>query len=133
MTEENKNLKFAPDPTETLAISQSVNRNAATIRYDDEKQIEKGDTINVLSHLTEEKLGTAEVKYVETVPAKNALGVVSMRWAEYPIKENRRLLDILNKFYEEHINGATEVKVIILEPDLDNPDEVGRTSSYRHG
>ena len=116
---ERKRLKFARSPFTTLAIAEECDRLAATIRYDDEKQLAEGDELDVVYAESGEKDGTATVEHTETVPVRRALDVVLDWWAEYSIERPSELVRALNEFYDDPIHADTEVKVIILNPSLD--------------
>jgi len=114
-----KALKFDSGPTTTLAIAEATDRLAATTRYQDEKNIEEGDEINVLAAETGEQFGVATIEHTEVLPARKVLDVVTLWWAEYEPETLDHLLYELNTYYDDEITAATEVKVIILNPDLE--------------
>lgn len=114
-----KTLKFYRGPSTTLAIADECDRLAATVRYGDEKGIEEGDTLRCLCARTGEEIGTATVENTETVRVRKALDVVTGWWAEYGIETADRLADRLNGYYDERITRETDVKVMILNPDMD--------------
>lgn len=116
-----KQLKFDSGPKVTLTIASKTNTLAATIRYDDEKDISEGETIGCLDASTGERLGDAEVEHVEMVPVREALDVVRLHWAEYSVQSVDELVSVLNDYYDDTIDLATEVKVLILNPDIDIP------------
>jgi len=122
MQEQQIDLKFGPDPVTTLAVAEMASRLSATVRYKDEKDISKGDIINIISTEAGESIGTAEVKYVEKVPVRGALDVITMHWAEYGLQTTGELIPMLNAYYDDAITETTEVKVIILNPDLDGEE-----------
>lgn len=122
MQEQKIDLKFGPEPVTTLAVAEMASRLSATVRYKDEKDISKGDIINIISTETGESIGTAEVKYVEKVPVREALDVITMHWAEYGIQQTEGLISTLNVYYGDPITETTEVKVIIMDPDLDGEE-----------
>ena len=66
-----KALKFDSGPTTTLAIAEATDRLAATTRYQDEKNIEEGDEINVLAAETGEQFGVATIEHTEVLPARD--------------------------------------------------------------
>lgn len=113
-----KALKFAAGPSTTLALADKTDSLAATIRYDDEKGIQEGDFIRIVSAQTGDHEGAAEVTHTETVPVRRALDVVRMHWAEYGIQSIDRLVSELNDYYDDTIDLSSEVKVIILNPSL---------------
>ena len=115
-----KELKFASGPSTTLALAQKSDRLAATIRYADEKGIAEGETIQILSSHTEKPIGTAEVTHTESQPVRRALDVVDLHWAEYGIQTPDELVKELNSYYDDAITMETEVKVLILNPNLDH-------------
>lgn len=121
--DERKALKFDSGPSTTLALAHKTNSLAATVRYDDEKGISEGDEIDVLSAHTGDKIGTATVEHTETVPVQRALDVINQRWADYGITQPDTLVSRLNEYYDDVITRLTEVKVIILNPEL-RPGEV---------
>ncbi|MEY7849550.1 hypothetical protein AB7C87_10185 [Natrarchaeobius sp. A-rgal3] len=88
------------------------------MRYDDEKGIEAGDEVDLLSALTDDRIGTATVKHTDTVEVCRAIDVVRGWWAEYGIQTPGELVKRLNAYYDDVIDETTKVKVIILEPDL---------------
>jgi hypothetical protein len=114
-----KDLKFASEPLKTLAIADECNRLAATIRYDDEKDLAEGDEVRVIPVDIQEEWGVATVEHTDVVPVYRALDVVSEWWAEYGIEHQAELCRVLNEYYDDVINSKTEVKVVILDPDLD--------------
>lgn len=116
---EKKPLKYGVEPLKTLAIADACDRLAATIRYDDEKNLSEGDIIDVINAECGESEGSAEVEHTETVPARRALDVVHEWWAEYGIETLQELLADLNSYYEDQITPETEVKVVVQNPDLD--------------
>lgn len=114
-----KALKFAQGPATTLALAQKEGSVAATIRYNDEKNITTGDEPTVLSAKAEEPLGTATVEHAETVPIREALGVVKKHEAEYGIESAAQLISTLRSYYDtDEITMSTEVKVLLLDPDM---------------
>lgn len=117
-----KELKFDSGPSTTLAVAQANDKLAATIRYADERGISEGDTIAVLSAHTGEQMGTAEVTHTESQPVRRALNVVDLHWAEYGLQTPDELVKALNGYYDNTITMETEVKVIILNPDLDSAE-----------
>jgi len=114
-----KALKFDSGPTTTLAIAEATDRLAATTRYQDEKGIEEGDEIDVLAAESGEKFGVATVEHAEVLPTREVLDVVSLWWAEYEPETLDQLLSELNTYYDDEITATTEVKVGILNPDLE--------------
>lgn len=102
----------------TLTVAYRDDTLAATIRYDDEKGIEGGDTLALLSAHTGERMGTADVVHVETVEVRNALDVVDEYDAEYGIDSTEYLISRLGTYYDAGIYQTTTVKVIILKPEL---------------
>ena len=116
---EKKPLKYGVEPLKTLAIADACDRLAATIRYDDEKDLSKGDVIDVINAESGESEGFAEVEHTETVPVRRALDVVHDWWAEYGIDRAPELNARLNVYYDNQIYPNTEVKVVIQNPDLD--------------
>lgn len=119
---ERKSLKFASGPSTTLALADKNDSLAATIRYEDERGIEEGDTLDALSSHTEEVMGEVEVKHTEIVPAGEALGVVRRHSATYGSDSVDKLISELNKYYDEPLGLSTEVKVIIMAPDMGDSD-----------
>lgn len=114
-----KALKFDSGPTTTLAIADASDRLAATTRYQDEKNIEEGEEIDVLAAKGGEQFGVATVEHTEILPAREVLDVVTLWWAEYEPETLGQLLEELNSYYDDEITATTEVKVIILNPDLE--------------
>jgi len=114
-----KALKFDSGPTTTLAIAEATARLAATTRYQDEKNIQEDDEIDVLAAESGEQFGVASVEHTEVLPAREVLDVVSLWWAEYEPETLGQLLEELNSYYDDEITATTEVKVIILNPDLE--------------
>lgn len=116
-----KKLKFAERPQETLELGERTGSNVATVRYADEKDIAEGDTL-VLADTDGNRIGTATVEHAEVVPLNQAIDVIRGWWAEYHIQHPSTLEDVLNGYYEDPIESATRVKVIVLNPDLDGGD-----------
>lgn len=114
-----KPLKFAPDPLETLYRATDWNSLAATIRYDDERGIEPGDTLRIIGAKRGRVHGTGEVKHTKTVPVRRSLDVVQSHWAEYGTVVLRELVSNLNDYYADEIDLSTEVKVVIFDPDVE--------------
>jgi hypothetical protein len=118
-------LKFSPAAQETLVAADRKNRLAATIRYDDERNISAKDHLRPIGAETGTPLGTAFVGGVEEVPVKRALAVVGQSEAEYGISDADTLQSELNRYYDVTIGPETRVKVILLHPSLDGvPSEV---------
>lgn len=122
MTDDPIPLAFAPGPLETLERADQWNTKAATIRYRDEKGIETGDTLHVMTDAGSEPRGTAEVLATKTVPARRALDVVQHHWAEYDIQTPAELVTALNHYYPDNIHLESDVKVLILDPDVEVDD-----------
>ena len=117
----NKELKFAPSPQETLHTAAETGNLAATVRYDDEKNIASGDTLRLLTAQSNEPLGTGIVEYSAKVPVHQALETIKEHGAEYGIDDTDTLCRELNQYYSSTIKLATEVKVLLLAPTLNEP------------
>lgn len=126
---ERKRLKFDRGPTTTLTVAYEIRSLAATIRYDDEKGIEEGDELEIVRAHSGDELGTATVEHAEAVPVRRSLDVVTMYWAEYGIETPDRLVSRLNDYYDDVIDMTTEVKVLILDPDLTIGVTPGKTNT----
>lgn len=74
--ESRKSLKLAAEPLGTLAIAEACDRLAATIRYDDEKDISEGDELEIVDAESGKPDGSATVEHTENVPVRRALDVL---------------------------------------------------------
>lgn len=120
-------LKFSATAQETVATADRQNGLAATIRYDDERNIGPKEHLRLLDASTEAPIGTAVVDDVEEVPLNRALAVVEESDAVYGICDAETLQSELNRYYDTKLGPETQVKVILLKPRLDS-DTSTRTS-----
>lgn len=115
MTEDRKTLKFAPGPRLTLAAAQEGGGIAATVRYQDERGIEAGDSIDLLTARDGTKFGEATVTKVVETEVYRAPDVIRRNRAVYGNMMVDTLLRKLNEYYDDLISPTTAVKVILLE------------------
>lgn len=119
-------LKFAPKSLRTLALAQNIDRLAATVRYDDERGIEAGDTLGIIQSQTGDLIGRATVEHAAEVPARKAIDKIKGWFAEYRIEQPDELVRVLNNYYDDHITDETNVKVIVVAPEIDKGELIER-------
>lgn len=109
-----KYLKYAPSPRETASEAYKSDRLGATVRYADEKGIEEGDDIMML---TEDGVlfGIASVVVVNDVEVYSALSYISHVGAVYGHDGRHELLEALNSHYDGVLGMDTRVKVILYD------------------
>lgn len=120
---ENIDLKFASEPLSRLTLAYKWNKLGATVRYEDEKNIQEGDRLNIISAYGEKKMGEADVEHTEMVEVRRALDVINGWHAEYSINTREYLVSRLHDFYGGPMSLTTTVKVIILNPDMNVEEE----------
>ncbi|CDK38031.1 ASCH domain-containing protein [Halorubrum sp. AJ67] len=108
-------LKYGTGPQETARTAHEDKTLAATIRYDDEKEIGAGSDL-VLQDANGEPFGTATVVHCEMLLTMCAFGPVRAYGAEYGLSTIPELLLTLNRYYNDTVTLETPVKVIIYEP-----------------
>lgn len=115
-----KDLKFDSEPAINLKIADNEDNLAATVRYNDEKDISRGDVINIVLANQGNTIGQATVKHVESVPVRQAIALIEMHDARYGIATSHHLNAKLKEYYDDEIKQDTYVKVILLDPDLEH-------------
>lgn len=118
-TEQLKPLKFAAASRTNAAIAAKEEREAATVRYDDEKAIQSGDRLRLVDKYGP-AFGEATVTETETMPAGDAYAYILSRDALYPASSFDQMMGDLNDHYGGVIHRGTDVKVIIFQPDLES-------------
>lgn len=108
-------LKYGTGPQETARNAHYNETLAATIRYNDEKQI-KPETELELQDTDGRAFGRATVEYSTTLLAACALEPVRAYNAAYGISTVPELLVELNRYYSKTITAETPVKVIVYDP-----------------
>ncbi|MFD1643468.1 hypothetical protein [Halohasta litorea] len=108
-------LKYGTGPQETARTAHEDKTLAATIRYDDEKEINAGSDLE-LQDANGEPFGTATVVHCEMLLAMCAFGPIRAYGAEYGLSTIPELLLTLNRYYNDTVTLETPVKVIIYEP-----------------
>lgn len=111
----NHTLKFGNEPFYTVMQSYTRQCLAATIRYDDEKNIEEGDTLEIAKAKTGIVEAYADVRHVEMIELRNALSIVDKHRAIYPIDSYADLISAMHTYYDASITATTYVKVILYE------------------
>lgn len=111
-------LKFAHGPQTTLSFADYSDRIAATIRYEDERGIEDHDEIEVVDADTGEKKGEATVVHAREMQLRGALRAAKNMGAVYGHDSIDSLVTAMNGFYEDTIDAGTEVKLILLDPEM---------------
>lgn len=114
-------LKFGKDLLGTAQQSYYTDTRAATIRFKDEKGIEKGDMIQIIDP-NDNVFGYATVTCVHKVPIWDALDTIALDTvrkgpAIYPCNSTKELLEKLNEYYDERIGPTHPVKVIVYVVD----------------
>lgn len=103
-------LKFDRRKVDPIASGEKT----ATVRYDDEKDIEAGDVLSMRSPDGRE-FTTAEVVAAPKCPARLALWTVELLEADHECLTWDELRRALNRYYDEPIRRETPVKVIAWE------------------
>lgn len=108
--------KFDSRPLQTARYAFQNSQIAATVRADDERDVEAGDAIGLLT-TDSEMVGTAEVAAVTQTPAGNAVATIGQKEACYSFDSGMRLLVELNEYYDgsEPIYPETEVTIIFYK------------------
>jgi hypothetical protein len=108
--------KFDSRPLQTARYAFQNSQIAATVRADDERDVEAGDAIGLLT-TDSEMVGAAEVAAVTQTPAGNAVATIGQKEACYSFDSGMRLLVELNEYYDgsEPIYPETEVTIIFYE------------------
>lgn len=109
-----KRLKCAEGPRLTATTAHQEGKEAATVRYEDEKEISEGDRL-ALETEEEEPFATAEVTAVKETFAWRAYPAIRERDAVYGSGSTAHLIASLNHHYEDTIWPSTRVKVILYE------------------
>jgi hypothetical protein len=123
-------LKFAPEPQQTALTAAMNGEEAATVRYDNEREIAAGDAI-VLSRPDETHFGVGTVKEVAQTVVRNAYPKIVSRGVEYGCESVKSLLLALNKHYSEAIRYTTPVTIIFYKVDKISQSYVERPHSDR--
>lgn len=114
---EEKPLKFAYAPMVIVEIAAIEGDEVATVRFADEKDLQEGDRLQLLTEKGE-PFGTADVTGTAEVAAATATARIEQRGARYGIESTELLISTLNDFYAAEIGAMTEVKVVFLDPEL---------------
>lgn len=115
-----KALKFGDGPVKTLKKAEQNSCLAATVRYNDEKEISEGDALDLVEADTGESIGDGVVTETSELPVKHALDLIHHQWgACYRICDVAALVTNLNMYYGDLIGKETAVKAIALEPSLE--------------
>lgn len=116
-SERPKVLKFDAEPRMNCVIAYLNDQLAATVRYEDEKGIRRGDSLELA---TERGDVFGEAKVVVSIPCEVYEAILKIRdiGARYSVTNAENLISTLNSYYDEPIGLKTDVKVIIYEPDL---------------
>lgn len=95
--------------------SHGYERLAATTRYDDEKNIEEGDTLEIAKAESGIVGGYADVRHVEMVELRDVLATIVKYDAMYAIDSYADLISAMHAYYDASITATTYVKVIIYQ------------------
>lgn len=109
-------LKFDSGPAVNLTCALAEEELAATIRYDCNKGIEKGDVIDATSSLTGEKFGEVRVLHVYETKVVYALDYIEQHGALYTTDQTEYVISKLDTYYDAPFSLSTDVKVFILKP-----------------
>lgn len=110
-----KQLKFKESSMKNAVNAHEDNRIFATTRYDDEKEIERGEELD-LANVNGEKFGYGMVGDVIKCDASEAIEKIHSYGAVYNIGKTHELLSELNDCYDDDINAHTQVKILFIEP-----------------
>lgn len=109
-----KPLKFGDEPSVTAAAAYKNDELAATVRFEDEKEIGAGDEIQ-LQYANGKPFGEGVVRRVITCPVHTVMSHIRKLDVNYHIASQEKLVSSLNYYYDEPIYIDTEVKIIIYE------------------
>lgn len=107
-----KRLKFGSQPRATASIAYKHNNLAATVRYNDERDIQKGNKLKLCKQ-NGEVFGQACVVDTIECPAYAAYPEIRKLGVEYPSAGTDYMMSTLNHHYDDTIWPDTEVKIII--------------------
>lgn len=110
-----KPLKYGDRPMTTATLAFKEGGDAATIRLDDEKDIQVGDVLDLRNRM-DESFGRANVREVIPCPVHEALDHIQDHGARYPITSTEYVVSALADYYERAVRASTEAKVIIYRP-----------------
>lgn len=128
LTDITKPLKYGTIPRITAKVGYAKKQPAATVRYDDEKDISEGDWIE-LQKQDGERWGIGYVCSTVTCPLHDAVDEIADYGAVYSCWKTSALHQKLKKHYGPHIRPVDEVKVIfysVLNFTNSDPIEVGQ-------
>lgn len=104
-------------PSERTAIkARASNRLGATVRFNDEKEINSRTTLTLYSATDETTIMNACVVYCDVVPTWKAMDIINDCNAIYGSDTTTALLNSLNEHYDKGIHPYTNVKVIVYKP-----------------
>lgn len=89
-------------------------RKTATVRYDDEKDIEPGDILKCKTP-DGRPFARVEVTHAGVVSVVNALELVNTFHARHGADDWMQLRETLNEYYDDNIHPTTMVKVIAFD------------------
>lgn len=107
--------KFGPKPVHTAVKSYGREKTAATVRYDDEREVQPDDWIEIVKANSERTVGYAIVNFVETVELREALDVIEQYGALYGIDSYDELIAAMHEYYDPTITATSEVTVILYQ------------------
>ena len=131
-SEQLKPLKFAHASRTNAAAAAQDGEVAATVRYDDEKEIEPGDRLRLVDEYGP-AFGEAEVTDTATLPAGKAFAFILEMGARYPKNSYDHMMSALNDHYGGGISAGTTVKVILFRPERESFLRYLDTGSCRDG
>lgn len=107
---EGKRLKHAQKHVEPILAGDKD----VTVRYDDEKGIEEGDTL-ILTGPDGDPFAEAEVEHTSVLEAEVAYHYIVAWGRNYPHNSVGSLVEALNHHYDADIDWETDVKVILFD------------------
>lgn len=108
-------LKVQRSSKQTAELAVESGTEAATVRYQDERQVDVGDRLTLVDAETEVTVAVAEVVHARLVPVWRVLDVIQARGALYATSYASNLLKELNHYYDD-VGPTDHVKVIIYSP-----------------
>lgn len=113
-------LKFDGKALETLTLAANARTEAATIRFNDEKNIQQGTVLSARPAETPNvEIAVLDVTCVVTCPLWRAVDIINARNALYGSSTATEAVISLNKHYR-HVSPTETVKVIFYVPLMDS-------------
>lgn len=112
---ESVELKFSDSAIRTARRSWYENQKAATVRYNDEKEIDEHTRLKMVRSDTGELIGYANVRKTIVVSAWKALSVINKEGAMYQLDHSTELMDMLGVYYGIGVGPMSRVKIIFYQ------------------